>query len=145
MVRVLFLAALLAACSEQDPRFLTPASTFSTYRSAVLANDAATAWSCLSQGHQADVGGLDDFAARLRDSRFVTQVRRLQMQDERVINQQLAFVQFDSTTVGAGTSPFFYYLWEADGWKITTHTDSLFRARLEAALDSGEFTLPAPR
>lgn len=51
-------------------------------------------------------------------------------------------MQFDPSTVEAGHAPFFYFLHEADGWKITTHLDSLFRLELEGAIDRGEFHLP---
>jgi hypothetical protein len=138
--------ALLLACAAEDPRLLTPASTFATYRDALTAGDAETSWACLSEGHRRLV--YDDDLHRWRDhlateGRALARAgRRLEISAEREINERLAFLQFDETTVSPGQTPFYYYVREPEGWKITTHLDSLFRRELEAAIETGQFRLP---
>ena len=140
---------MLLNCAGEDPRFSTPATTFRTYRSALAAGDAETSWSCLSTGYRRLEYGEDSglWTAHLkRDGRDESrQIRRLEISQETLINERVAFVQFDPSTVEAGHAPFFYFLHETDGWKITTHLDSLFRLELEGAIDRGEFHLPVLR
>lgn len=141
--------AFLLACAGEDPRLLSPASTFATYRDALAAGDVETSWACLSEGHRRLV--YDDDVERWGDHlategrALARAVRRLEITAEREINERLAFLQFDETTVSAGQTPFYYYVREPEGWKITTHLDSLFRRELEAAIEAGQFRLPQAR
>ena len=142
------LAFLLGCGQGPDPRFSSPASTFRTYREALSQGDGDTAWSCLSQSHrERDLGG--DLAA-WRTSvageegrQLAREVARREISEERRINDRVAYLQFDQSTVPEDEGPFFYFLRDPDGWKITTHTDSLFRAELEAAIESGQYRLTA--
>jgi hypothetical protein len=141
--------ALLLGCGGGDPRLSTPATTFRTYRNALASGDAATSWSCLSTGYRRLEYDQDPelWAAHLQgdghDESRVT--RRLEISQETLINDRVAFLQFDASTVDPGHAPFFYFLHEPEGWKITTHLDSLFRVELESAIDHGEFRLPGLR
>ena len=137
----------LLACGEApDARFASPASTFRTYRGALAAGDGETAWSCLSRSHrERDLGG--DLAAWRtsvageKGRRLAREVARLEISEERRINDRVAYLQFDRSTVPQGEGPFYYFVRDRDGWKITIHTDSLFRAELEAAIEGGQYRL----
>ena len=141
--------ALLLGCGGGDPRLSTPATTFRTYRDALNGGDAATSWSCLSTDYRRleydEDPGL--WAVHLKgDGRDESRLtRRLEISQETLINDRVAFLQFDPSTVEPGHAPFFYFLHEPEGWKITTHLDSLFRVELESAIDHGEFRLPVLR
>ena len=140
---------LLLACGEgPDSRFASPASTFRTYREALSQGDGDTAWSCLSRSHrERDLAG-DRAAWRTSIAgeagrKLAREVARREIAEERRINERVAYLQFDRSTVPEGEGPFYYFLRDPDGWKITIHTDSLFRAELEAAIESGQFRLTA--
>lgn len=143
---VVFLWVVAVGCDRTDPRFTTPAQTYATYLEALSGEDAGTAWDCFSQGfRELEYGGSFERWRELlaRDPRgLARQARRREITDERIINDRLAFVQFDPGTVSQREGPFFYFLHEPEGWKITTHLDSLFRQELEAAIERGEFQLP---
>lgn len=144
-------AALLLSCGggDNDTRFSTPAATFTTYREALTAGDDAASWACLSAGYQNiefhnDMGRWSEHLSRTGTT-LKRDVRRLEINQETEINDRLGFIQFDPTTVTQGQGPFYYFLHESGGWRITTHLDSLFRVELEGAIERGEFTLPATR
>ena len=140
---------LLLACGDgPDLRFASPAATFSAYREALSRGDGDAAWACLSQGHrERDLGG--DLAA-WREAiageagrQLAREVARREISEERRNNERVAYLQFDRSTVPDGEGSFYYFLRDPDGWKITVHTDSLFRAELEAAIENGQFRLNA--
>lgn len=140
------LSLLLACAEEPDLRFASPASTFSAYRDALSRGDGDAAWACLSQSHRdRDLGG--DLAAWRKvivgeeGRQLAREVARREISEERRINERVAYLQFDRSTVPEGEGPFYYFLRDPDGWKITVHTDSLFRAELEAAIENGQFRL----
>lgn len=141
--------AFLLGCGEgPDPRFATPASTFSTYRHALSEGDGDTAWSCLSRSHRERDLGSDLAAWRASIAgepgrKLAREVERREITEERRINDRVAYLQFDPSTVPEDEGPFYYFLRDPDGWKITVHTDSLFRAELEAAIESGQYRLTA--
>lgn len=144
-----FAALLLLSCAEHDLRFASPAATFSTYREALTSGNAQTSWLCLSAGYrQLEFSDDTERWTSHVDLNGVTlsrEVRRLEISQEMEINDRLGFLQFDPATVASGQSPFFYFLHEPEGWKITSHLDSLFRVELETAIERGEFTLPVLR
>lgn len=144
--RLAVVLSFLSGCQQADLRFVSPAATFDTYRQAIAAADADLAWACLSAGYrQLEFGGSYE---RWRDTLAVRQaellgdLQRRQIAQEQEINGRLGYLQFDGAMVGERASPFFYFLHEPDGWKITSHLDSLFRVELEGAIDRGEFQLP---
>ena len=143
------LALLLICCASDELRFSSTAATFHTYREALSAGDAEAAWLCLSTGYRQLEFGDDAkrWAAHLRSGgeTLSREVQRLEINEEVEINDHLAFLQFDPTTVAPSRGPFYYFLREPDAWKITTHLDSLFRVELEGAIERGEFTLPILR
>lgn len=149
IVAGLSVAALLLGCGSDDARFSTPAATFTTYREALNDGDPVATWACLSTGYRQIEfeGDVNRWAQHLLQAGATLrrEVSRLEINQETEINQRLGFLQFDPTTVASGRGPFYYFLRESDGWKITTHLDSTFRVELETAIERGEFTLPATR
>jgi membrane peptidoglycan carboxypeptidase len=68
---------------------------------------------------------------------------RREITKEEVINDQIAYLLFDPTTLeNERQSPFFYFIREEGGWKITTHLDSTFHQALEKAIETGDYKLP---
>ena len=143
----LLLALLLLSCAGEDLRFSTPATTFRTYREALTRGDAETSWLCLSSGYRQleFEGNADRWAAHIEGPSVSREVDRLEIGQETEINDRLAFLQFDPSTVGPGRAPFYYFLYEAEGWRITTHLDSLFRVEVAAAIERDDFSLPRLR
>lgn len=138
---------LFVGCGAADDlRYASPAATFSTYREALIRGDVDAAWACLSEGYRQLEYDNDRLrlqqALREDGGRLVEQTRRLEIAEEREINTRLGFLLFDPTTVPAHSSGFFYFLRDADSWKITSHLDSLFRSELEGAIERGEYRLP---
>lgn len=136
----------ICGCAREDPRFSTPATTYQTYREAIASADAEASWACLSGGYRTlEFGGS---FARWEDTLAVRQVamaqdlRRREISREQEINARLGYLQFDPSTVGERSGTFFYFLRDSEGWKITSHLDTLFRVELEGAIDRGEFQLP---
>jgi hypothetical protein len=144
-----FLLSLLSVsicCSGEDPAFSTPAATFKTYKRAVAAGDLDLLWSCLSANYRTSVYQ-DDRAALAREwKEHPEQLRsalRREITQEKPINARIGYLLFDPTTLNSPqASPFFYFIRETEGWKITTHLDSLFHSELEQAIAKGEFNLP---
>ena len=76
-------------------------------------------------------------------SEKTTALLRREISKEEVINDQIAYLLFDPTTLeNERQSPFFYFIRENGGWKITTHLDSTFHQALERAIEQGEYKLP---
>ena len=104
-------------------------------------------WSCYSQSYKESMFG-GDFGAwsrtwQERDADWIQAQLAREITDERVINERIAYLHFDPSTLeSAQAPPFSYFLKEADGWKMTTHLDSLFHRELERAIAEGQFNLP---
>lgn len=147
---VVAVACLLggAACSRSGDRFASPGATLQTYRSAVEKGDPAQIWSCYSQGYQSQVAG--GFATwseewqRRPPAETEAEANR-PVAVEKVINDRIAFILFEAAgTRPRQANPFFYFVREPEGWKITSHLDSTFHRELERAIERGEFKLPVP-
>jgi hypothetical protein len=146
LARLICLAFLLQCGSGEESRgYVSPAVTYRTYVTAVSADDLEAVWECFSLSYRhAEYG---DEIARWEDewnrSRGELQGRASERQiaDEHIINNRIAYVLFDSSTVVTGESPFYYFIRDDAGWKITTYLDSAFHAELEHALERGEFSL----
>ena len=147
---ILIVGALVAAtgCGEEDdPRFDTPSATFKTHQEALTARNLELLWSCYSDSYKASTYG-NDYAAWAREwqQKGEGQIEgdlRLEIADERVINERIGYLLFDASTLSSPqASPFSYLVREPDGWKMTTHLDSVFHGELERAIASGEFSLP---
>lgn len=110
--------------------------------------DTALIWSCYSQGYQNQVTG--GYAAWSEGWRRRPQAEALAETDrsvevERAINDRIAFILFKASgNQSRPANPFFYFVREPDGWKITSHLDSTFHRELERAIERGEFKLPEP-
>ena len=143
---LLGLGLITWGCSTEQGSFASPVATFRTYQKALAEGDLKRAWSCYSTAFHAQNG--NDFTAWVRHWReqnphLVQDELRRQIADERIINSQIGYLLFDSTTLSSpGVSPFFYFIREPEGWKITTHLDSTFHQQLEKAITRGEFKLP---
>ena len=148
MLLWLLLGALagIAGCHGENPTFSTPAATFKTYKRAIAAGDLDLLWSCLSASYKATVYN-DDRAALAQEwkehpEQLQSTLRR-EIAQEKSINEHIGYLLFDPTTLNSPqASPFFYFIREPEGWKLTTHLDSLFHHELEQAIAKGEFKLP---
>jgi hypothetical protein len=75
---------------------------------------------------------------------YLKSIQRREINAERTINARIGYLLFDATTLDSPQqSPFFYFLREKSGWKITSHLDTVFHRELEESITRGEFTLPA--
>lgn len=142
----LLLSGLLAGCNPDVPTFQSPAQTYRIYTDAISANQPQQVWACLSAGYRELAYGSDlqrwlDAWAQEQIERGEA-VKRLQVRDEILINEDLGYLQFDDSTVLPGESPFSYFLREGGEWKITTHLDPAFRQALEQAVSTGDYLLP---
>lgn len=139
--------AALLACSRQDKRFVDPAATFATYLASIRQGDVEAVWECYSQGYrdQHFGGQLSAWEAewKARERHYRRVETRREISEERIINKQVGYLLFDSTTLPSqNSSPFFYFIREKEGWKITSHLDSTFHQALERAIAQGEYQLP---
>ncbi|MFH1569452.1 MAG: hypothetical protein ABIL09_15760, partial [Gemmatimonadota bacterium] len=112
--------------------------------------DAGATWDCYSASYRSQILGGDRAAWEATFQRQLPELKRAEKRreivQERVINARLAYVLFEPSTLpDASASPFFYFLKDAEGWKITSHLDTLFHAELERAIASGEYRLPSDR
>ena len=145
---ILLCAILIGGCqTTPDARFADPASTFRSYRQSLSAGDAELSWDCLGRRYQeaafdGDLERWRAFVSADAGRQLALDLDRREIAGEQQINDRVGFLQFDPTTVPDDVGPFFYFVKEDEGWKITTHTDSLFRAELESAIERGEFVLP---
>lgn len=134
------------ACSRTESRFATPGATFRTYQKAVAAQDLDLLWECYARGfHDSLPAGREAWAAEWAagdPAQRAAELRR-EITEERVINDRIGYLLFDpSTLTSRRESPFFYFVHETGGWKITTHLDTLFQHELETAIQKGEYKLP---
>ena len=141
----LCLALLLGCASEDtDQRFSHPVQTFQTYKYALENSDFDLLWECFSSS-QMEGEDRRDFVERWRQktpTEIKAQLRR-EIAEERIINERIGYLLFDSSTLGdERASPFFYFIRDSSGWKITSHLDSTFHQELEQAIERGEYKLP---
>ena len=144
------LASLSVGCGEDEATsgpFSSPYATFKTRQQALAAKDFDLLWTCLSISYKTGVYK-GDFAAwkqewsQKGDTAVESELRR-EIIEERLINQRIGYLLFDSSTLDSSrASPFFYFIREPEGWKVTTFLDSVFHRELEQAIDRGEFRLP---
>lgn len=143
------LLALLvfAACADDDPRYASPLATYETYVQGVLAQDTLAVWDCLSHSMRESEYSSDYVNWQKQWTAEVVELtraaRRRQIAEEGSINDRIAFLRFDPTTLASSrVTPFFYFIHDSDGWKITSYLDSTFHTELERAIAEGEFTIP---
>lgn len=145
LIAALVAVLLHVACRRQEQRYPDPATTFRTYKQALAAGDFGQAWSCYSERYRRTaLGDSVAWASHWQQtpSALEAEVRR-EIASERLINDRIAYLMFDPSTLSSPqTSPFFYFIHESDGWKMTTHLDTLFHQELEKAIARGEFKLP---
>jgi len=142
----LVLALICSGCGRENRRFSSPSATFDTYCQALESRDFELLWSCYSETYRAqlpvDYPAWSQAWRQKTDPQLKAELRR-EIAAEETINDRIGFLLFDATTLESRqTSPFFYFIREADGWKITSHLDSLFHQELERAIERGEFVLP---
>ncbi|HIG52587.1 MAG TPA: hypothetical protein EYG11_20440 [Candidatus Latescibacteria bacterium] len=137
---------VFASCSseEANQRFSDPAATFQTYKHALEESDFDLLWECfsLSQKESSErQAWIDDWRQKTQNE-IKSHLRR-EIAQEQIINKRIAYLLFDTSTLGdKRASPFFYFIHEPDGWKITSHLDTTFHQELEQAIESGEYKLP---
>ena len=132
------------ASEDADQRFAHPAQTFQTYKYALENSDFDLLWECFdsSQMEGEDRQGFVERWRQKTPAEIKAQLRR-EIAEERIINDRIGYLLFDSSTLGdERASPFFYFLHDSSGWKITSHLDSTFHQELEQAIERGEYKLP---
>ena len=142
---ILFALCAIIGCSDQvDRRFDTPAATFQTHRQAAEHGDLDLLWETYSLFFR----NKQVRATWKRQWREMTaeKIKGLQHREiarEEIINDEIAYLLFDPTTLeDERQSTFYYFIREDAGWKITTHLDSSFHQALEKAIEKGEYKLP---
>ena len=89
-----------------------PARTFQTYKSALENRDFDLLWECFNAS-QLEGEDRQDFIERWRQktpAEIKAQLRR-EIAEERIINDRIGYLLFDSSTLDdERTSPFFYFL-----------------------------------
>jgi len=137
---------VLAGCGGEEAKqnFSDPAATFQTYKQALENKNFDLLWECFSlslrEGKTRE-GWIKDWRQK-PPSEIATQLRR-EIAQEQIINERIGYLLFDSSTLeNDRASPFFYFIHESDGWKITSHLDSTFHQELEQAIELGEYKLP---
>ena len=129
----------------EDPRFVSPAVTYQTYVEAVGAEDVVAMWQCfsLSYRHAEYAGEISRWKEEWGKSRSELRERATERQiaDEHLINDRIAYLLFDSSTIRSRESPFYYFIRDDIGWKITSYLDSTFHEELEGAIERGDFSL----
>lgn len=144
-VLLIVLAGLGCGGKDGDPAYATPAATFGTLKQALSSGDFDAAWHCYSSTYRADV--LKDDQATWteqmqRDPAQVKAITRREISAERAINERIGYLLFETSTLPSPRqSPFFYFIREAQGWKITSHLDTVFHRELEEAIQKGQFKL----
>ena len=140
------LLGFLTGCDPEtsDSRFASPLATFRTHQNAVSTEDWEAVWGCLSNSYKSTTFD-NDFAtwsAAFAAGDPKAELDR-EISEERIINERIAYLQFDQSTLPSKqSSPFFYFIREPDGWKMTDHLDTLFHTELEEAIEKGQFQLP---
>ena len=149
MTIAIIAALALSSCASQevDPRFAEPALTFKLHQQALGDRNLELMWSCYSQSFKEGMfgGDFETWARSWREKETAAVAAELEREidDERLINERIAYLHFDPSTLHSlQASPFSYFLKEADGWKMTPHLDSAFHQELERAIVDGEFKLP---
>ena len=141
---ILLLAFSGCGEKETNERFADPASTFRTYKQALEQGDYDLLWECYSLSQKGDEqrqAWLDRW--RQKPSAEIKARLRREIAQEQIINERIGYLLFDASTLSdERASPFFYFIRETDGWKITSHLDSTFHHELEQAIERGEYKLP---
>lgn len=145
-LQLLLCLALVLGCNsgDIDQRFSHPAQTFQTYKYALENRDFDLLWECFnsSQREGEDRRGFVERWQQKTPAEIKAHLRR-EIAEERIINERIGYLLFDSSTLDdERASPFFYFLRDPSGWKITSHLDSTFHQELEQAIERGEYKLP---
>ena len=138
------LFSLLLSCGSQDEQFETPYDTFRAHQKAIKEGDLDLLWKTYSLAYRdQQVRASWRRLWREMPSEKTTALLRREISEEEIINDQIAYLLFDPTTLESERqSPFFYFVRENKEWKITTHLDSTFHQALERAIEQGEYKLP---
>ncbi|MDP6702493.1 MAG: hypothetical protein QGH25_22755 [Candidatus Latescibacteria bacterium] len=141
---ILLLAFSGCGEKETNERFADPASTFRTYKQALEQGDYDLLWECYSLSQKGDEERqvwLERW--RQKPSAEIKARLRREIAQEQIINERIGYLLFDASTLSdERASPFYYFIRETDGWKITSHLDSTFHHELEQAIERGEYKLP---
>ncbi len=147
LILSILLSGTFAGCGEVAPvEYASPSNTYETYVKRLLADDTAGIWQCYSEPFRLATYGADFEAFEIEFQQAATRLkheaRRREIIEERTIGDRIGFVRFDATTLpDPQTSHFFYFILDADGWKVTSYLDSTFHSELEQAIERGDFDL----
>ena len=141
-----FLVVVSCGSDETDRRFADPASTFRTYQQALQQRDFNLLWECFSLSQKGGETQRQTWIEpwRQQGPDEIKALLRREIAQEHIINERIGYLLFDASTLSdERASPFFYFIRDPDGWKITSHLDSTFHQELERAIERGEYKLPA--
>ena len=138
------LFGLLLSCGPQDEQFKTPYETFRAHQEAIREGDLNLLWKTYSLAYRdQQVRASWRRQWREKPSEKTTALLQREISEEKIINDHIAYLLFDPTTLeNERQSPFLYFIRENKEWKITTHLDSTFHQALERAIEQGEYKLP---
>jgi hypothetical protein len=141
---VVVVFSALLGCNAQNGGYETPYATFRAHQQAIEEGDLDLLWSTYSLAFRdQQVRATWRRYWREMPSEKTRALLRREITKEEVINDQIAYLLFDPTTLeNERQSPFFYFIREEGGWKITTHLDSTFHQALEKAIETGDYKLP---
>tara|TARA_B100001094_G_scaffold76885_1_gene73230 strand:+ start:221 stop:712 length:492 start_codon:yes stop_codon:yes gene_type:complete len=146
--RIFFYMLLLflwAGCQKKtDNAYDSPYATFSTHQAAIEQNNIELLWETFSTSYK-DQQVRSSWRREWQEMDSIERkaLLRREITKEQVINDEIAYLLLDSTTLRSDReSPFIYFVKEVSDWKITTHLDSNFHNSLERAIESGQYKLP---
>jgi hypothetical protein len=139
---LLFLASGCQKTTENA--FDSPYATFSSHQTAIGQDNIELIWETFSTFYKnQQVRSSWRRQWEQMDSIERKALLQREITKEQVINDEIAYLLLDSTTLkNDRESPFVYFVKEKGKWKITTHLDSTFHNSLERAIETGEYMLP---
>ncbi len=141
---ILFLFFWEGCNRETDNAFDSPYTTFVTHQTAIDQGNVDLIWNTYSRSYQnQQVRSTWRREWKKMDASERKALLRREITKEQVINDHIAYLLLDSTTLKSDReSPFVYFVKELGHWKITTHLDSTFHNSLEQAIENGDYKLP---
>ena len=141
----MLLLFLGAGCQKKtDNAYDSPYATFSTHQAAIEQNNIELLWETFSTSYK-DQQIRSSWRREWQEMDPIERkaLLRREITKEQVINDEIAYLLLDSTTLRSDReSPFVYFINELGNWKITTHLDSSFHNSLEQAIENGDYKLP---
>lgn len=136
---------LFGGCNSNSQKsFESPYATFVTHQTAIDNGNIDVLWNTYSKSFQnQQIRSTWRREWEEINANEQKALLRREITKEKVINDKIAYLLLDSTTLkNERESPFVYFVNESGNWKITTHLDSTFHKFLEQAIENGDYKLP---